>query len=313
MKGKYQKEVLGAVVAECTSIAQVCRELGLAPLGSNFKTICKYIELHQLDTSHFKGQGWNKGLSYSEKTAHLPLEEILQKNVIYNSDRLKRRLIKAGLKENKCEVCGVSGEDFFLELHHINGDHNDNRLENLQILCMQHHHETKGFRKPKSKPYEVPEHLAKRLYIKQTKPTRICKYCGKEFLNDRWDRNRSFCSRECYHKYMSNLSIGSPNSITKEKVLEVIDNYSDITHLSQHFNVSRPTMRKILDTHGLLEDFKLKYEFKAKPVIQYDLNMNIIKEWPSLIDAMETTNVKDIHRVVSGKRRSAGGYIWRYK
>ena len=178
---------------------------------------------------------------------------------------------------------------------------------------MQHHHETKGFRKPKSKPYEVPEHLAKRLYIKQTKPTRICKYCGKEFLNDRWDRNRSFCSRECYHKYMSNLSTGSSNSITKEKVLEVIDNYSDITHLSQHFNVSRPTMRKILDTYGLLEDFKLKYEFKTKPVIQYDLNMNLIKEWPSLTDAIETTNVKDIHKVVSGKRRSAGGYIWRYK
>jgi hypothetical protein len=60
-------------------------------------------------------------------------------------------------------------------------------------------------------------------------------------------------------------------------------------------------------------DFKLKYEFKAKPVIQYDLNMNLIKEWPSLTDAIETTNVKDIHKVVSGKRRSAGGYIWRYK
>lgn len=311
MKGKYQKEVLGAVIAECTSIAQVCKELGLSPKGSNFKTIRKYIELHQLDTSHFKGQGWSKGLGYSEKTAHIPLEEILQKNVIYSSDRLKHRLIKEGLKENKCEVCGVSGDDFFLELHHINGDHNDNRLENLQILCMQHHHETKDFRKPKSKPYEVPEHLAKRLSIKQIKPTGICKQCGKEFIHDRWDRERSFCSRECYNNYLA-ISVNIPK-ISKEELLEAIKLYSDITHLSKHFDVSRPTMRKILDYYDLLEEFKLKYEFKAIPVIQYDLNMNIIQEWPSITDAMNTLNITGISNVASGKQRSAGGYLWRYK
>lgn len=313
MKGRYQKEVLEAVVPECTSIAQVCESIGLVPIGSNFKTVRKYINIHGIDISHFTGPRWNKGKSFTEETAIIPLEDILKKGVNYNSFRLRNRLVSAGLKQNVCEICGKSGDEYTLELHHIDGNHFNNELSNLQVVCLQCHHDTPNYKKPKSKPYELPEELGIRLGIRQPKHTNICKYCGKEFLNDRRDRERSFCSRECYHKHISNLTPGSFNSITKEEVLKVINNYSDITHLSQHFNVSRPTMRKILDTYGLLEDFKLKYEFKTKPVIQYDLNMNIIKEWPSLTDAMETTNVKDIHKVVSGKRRSAGGYIWRYK
>ena len=61
---------------------------------------------------------------------------------------LKRRLIALGLKEDHCEVCGISdwrGAPLSLALHHVNGDRHDNRLENLQLLCRNCHSQTENF------------------------------------------------------------------------------------------------------------------------------------------------------------------------
>ena len=60
--------------------------------------------------------------------------------------KIKGKLIREGLKENKCEICGLinewNGKPLVLQLHHINGNHTDNRLENLQILCPNCHSQT---------------------------------------------------------------------------------------------------------------------------------------------------------------------------
>lgn len=56
MKEKYKKENLEKHVKDSFSISEVARKLGLAAKGSNFKTIKKYIDKYQLDTSHFTGQ-----------------------------------------------------------------------------------------------------------------------------------------------------------------------------------------------------------------------------------------------------------------
>lgn len=146
MKVKYSKELMESAIKNSYSIAEVCRKIGLKPHGSNYRTIKSKIELYNLDISHFTGQKWNKGKSFSEETARIPLDKILQKGIIYHSDTLKKRLIKVGLKENKCEICGLNGSEITLELHHINGDHNDNRIENLQILCPNCHSKTSNFR-----------------------------------------------------------------------------------------------------------------------------------------------------------------------
>ena len=136
-------------------------------------------------------------------------------------------------------------------------------------------------------------------------PTCVCEWCGKTFKGAKHNANK-FCSRECYNKSLLNVSI---ISITKENIQKVINKYNTITDLAKHFNVSRPTMRKYLDEYDLLYEFKSKYDYHAKPVLQYDINMNLIKEWPSAMDAMNTTGIKCIDKCVLLQRKSSGGYI----
>lgn len=77
-----------------------------------------------------------------------PLNQIMVKDSGYNRTKLKARLLKEGIKEYKCEKCGLTewlGQPISLQLHHINGIHNDNRLENLQLLCPNCHSQTDTF------------------------------------------------------------------------------------------------------------------------------------------------------------------------
>jgi hypothetical protein len=65
-----------------------------------------------------------------------------------NRQHLKARLIAMGLKRNRCERCGIEdwlGEPLSMALHHLNGDGNDNRLENLAVLCPNCHAQTPNF------------------------------------------------------------------------------------------------------------------------------------------------------------------------
>lgn len=75
----------------------------------------------------------------------MAIEELCVKGVPRGRHNLKLRLVKAGLKDSRCETCGIdswNGQPLTLALHHVNGDRHDNRLENLQLLCPNCHAQT---------------------------------------------------------------------------------------------------------------------------------------------------------------------------
>ena len=137
-------------VKNSISYAQVISKLGLKPAGSNYDTVKRKIKELNLDCSHMIGQGWNCGEKYKAIKQVRPLTEVLVEHSTWvNTNSLRKRLIKEGLKEYKCECCGITewlGKPVRLELHHINGIKDDLRIENLRILCPNCHSYTDNYR-----------------------------------------------------------------------------------------------------------------------------------------------------------------------
>ena len=77
-----------------------------------------------------------------------PILELLAAGTYRGRYSLKLRLLREGLKENRCERCGLSewrGAPLTLALHHVNGERDDNRLDNLNLLCPNCHSQTHNY------------------------------------------------------------------------------------------------------------------------------------------------------------------------
>ena len=148
-----------AAVSSSLSVRQVLSRIGLVPAGGNYKTVHNRIERLGLDTSHFTGAGWNVGARYRMVGQPFSWDGILVENSAYTSTfRLRNRLIEYGLKEAKCEGCGLAEwrkEPIPLELHHVNGINNDHRLANLQLLCPNCHALTENYRGKNQQKYKA--------------------------------------------------------------------------------------------------------------------------------------------------------------
>lgn len=111
-------------------LAEVARKLGI-----KYDTLKKYLTLLNIP---YKCNPNRKGLKRPNESK--PIEDILKGN---SSNARKRQiLIDRGIKEAKCECCGLSewmGKPIPLELHHKDFNHYNNSLNNLQILCANCH------------------------------------------------------------------------------------------------------------------------------------------------------------------------------
>ena len=136
-----KKDEIQQWIAEERSKAFICRELHCKP-----DTLAVYLKKMGII---YKGkQGWNTTVGPANNS-YIPAAEYLGTDKFITSHNLKIKLIKEGIKENKCERCGCSewlGQPIPLELHHKDGNHYNNKLNNLEILCPNCHALTKNYR-----------------------------------------------------------------------------------------------------------------------------------------------------------------------
>ena len=145
---KYSINDVARAASENKSMAGVLRQLGLRPMGGNYRTIRRIIDNNGIDISHFTGQGWNVGLAFKPNIGILDQDIFVEHSSYKCSWRLRERYKKTtGI--NRCEQCGLEfwqEQPIPLEIHHINGINTDNRLENLQLLCPNCHALTVNYR-----------------------------------------------------------------------------------------------------------------------------------------------------------------------
>lgn len=178
---RYGEQEAREAVATSRSFSEALRKLGMRPAGGNHRLFKSWVERWQIPTDHFDA---GASLRRRPSQAAKPLREVLVQNSTYSRNKLKQRLFGEGLKERRCELCGQDenwrGRTMSLILDHINGVPDDNRIENLQIVCpncaatLDTHCGRKNRREPE---------------------IRNCKRCGKEFQAKY--RDHRYCSHSC--------------------------------------------------------------------------------------------------------------------
>jgi Zn finger protein HypA/HybF involved in hydrogenase expression len=232
MTSKYTQNEFELAIKESYSLNQVCEKLGLFQSNGNRTSIKKRIHKLNLNIDHFYSStntSWMKGKkSHNTKT----LQEFLVLDSNITSSHLRNKLIKEKIFEHKCYQCNNSiwnNKPIPIQLHHINGQNTDNRLENLTILCPNCHAQTDNY---SSKNVKMQITTSKKL---------ICE-CGSKKTN---------AASSCYNCYSKNRRFKKvENRPSKDELLILLSNHS-ISSIGRQYKVNGNTIRKWCKNYNL--------------------------------------------------------------
>ena len=179
---RYSEYDARLAIAGSFSYAEALRKLGLRPAGGNHRLFRRYVDdVWAISTGHFDPDHTQRAAS---PTRAMPLQDVLVQGSSYSRGTLKRRLFAAGIKARACELCGQNelwrGARMSLVLDHINGIPDDNRLENLRIVCP-------------NCAATFDTHCGRKNRIEPG--PRTCLHCGNAFVPNR--DVQKYCSRWC--------------------------------------------------------------------------------------------------------------------
>lgn len=215
------------------SFVDILIKVGLDPYNGNHKTLNHRIKEEDFDISILE-QNRKKNQEIHMKSLHKKktynLEDVLVENSSYGSYKLKQKLLSKNILENKCRICGNSGEwcgkELSLQLDHINGINNDNRLENIRLLCPNCHSQTETFSG------------------KRNKVNNFCEDCGERIHKQ---------SKKCFKCSSISKGINQRKFEISKKELENLINNHPMTTVGRMLGVSDNAVRKRCKKLGLLK------------------------------------------------------------
>lgn len=222
MKYDWNLERIKKIVPQCINFTEVLERLSIPRQGNNSKTLRRILDENNIDYSHFTG----RARVYTNTS--ISIKEYLSNRVKIKSGELKIKLLKEGLKENKCEICGITewqGKPIVCQLHHIDGNNQNNNLENLQILCPNCHSQT--------------ENYCGKANVNKTKY--YCKDCGKEI-----NKGSVYCTI-CSHKHTRKVE----DRPSKEELLQDFKELKSFVKIGTKYGVSDNAIRKWFIQVGL--------------------------------------------------------------
>lgn len=164
---KLSDEQFVELLKKSSTISEVLFKLGYTVKGNSwgYSQVKRRMDDLNLDYSTFKGKS---AVTKITKLNNVRKEDILKENCKHQRTVLRRYVIKNNLIPYKCAICGCTewqGKTLSLELDHINGINNDNRLENLRFLCPNCHSQTSTYgsrnQQINSSEYDIPDDLRK--------------------------------------------------------------------------------------------------------------------------------------------------------
>ena len=130
------------IIPECKTIKEVADKLNMP-----YKSVLHKVKEYNLGKPN-PGYRPETKMYYRGKNIFMQFIEGKSK-AIATSSAIRKKLIKYNILKNVCNICGCdpiwNGKELILQLDHIDGNHHNNKLENLQIICPNCHSQTSTF------------------------------------------------------------------------------------------------------------------------------------------------------------------------
>jgi 5-methylcytosine-specific restriction endonuclease McrA len=221
---QFETKFLQEILDNSKSYVELFDKMNLKVSKSLIKMLQYRIKKENLNREKFIDNTKKNMFSFERK-----LDDVLVENSTYLcSSNLKIKLLKYELIKYQCDICGISkwnGKTLVLQLDHINGINNDNRIENLRLLCPNCHSQTETYAGKKKKEKN-----------KQKKLRKFCNKCGIKV------DNKVFCQQCDIEMKKNRRKVERP---PKEELIKLINDIG-YSATGRKYGVSDNAIRKWL-------------------------------------------------------------------
>ena len=246
---KFNKETIESMLNSSHSYSEFMCKCGYACCNSgNILNKAKYIiKYYNLDDSHIRKKDKNI-IDYSK----------FKKNS-YNYKPANFTKALTELRGHKCEKCGLSewlGEKIKLEVHHIDGDHFNNELTNLQLLCPNCHSMTPNWRGGNNKKTSN-NNIDEITFVNALKTTSTVRQALLKLNLTPYGGNY-VRAQKLILKY--NIKNQKLNQVILQKDLNnnIINSFDNVDDIIKFFNTEKYTqygLRKAISNHSIYHNY----------------------------------------------------------